>query len=115
MLPSANLSVNKMGLRSKLKNRIKEAIENVKALSKLVSDEASHPGRPQPHMAARNPMWGGQDEAPKEQNTPQKEEPPKSDEVKPVETKDSDGEDFWYLRYEDNEGWDDPNPGQKKD
>ena len=99
-----------MGFRSKLKNRLKGALENVKALSKLVSDEASHPGRPQPHMAARNPMWGGQDDAPKssvEESEPTPEES--------VDANDPEEEAPWYLKYEDNEGWDDPNPGLKKD
>ena len=104
-----------MGVRSKVKGRIKEVLDNVKALFTLVSDEASHPGRPQPHMAARNPMWGGEDEAPKEDIKQPENKASKSDENAPVETKDSDGEDFWYLRYEDNEGWDDPNPGQNND
>ena len=93
-----------MGLRSKFKKRLKDAIENVKALSKLVADEANHPGRPQPHMAARNPSWGGQEE-------PAKDPPPNK---KKANVSASDDGDFWYLR-DDNEGWDDPNPGNNKD
>ena len=48
-----------MGLRSRLKNKIKGTLEGVGALAKVIHDEANHPGRPQPHMAARNPLWGG--------------------------------------------------------
>jgi len=48
-----------VGLRSRLKNKIKGTLEGVGALAKVIHDEANHPGRPQPHMAARNPLWGG--------------------------------------------------------
>ena len=48
-----------MGLRSRLKNKIKGTLEGVGVLAKVIHDEANHPGRPQPHMAARNPLWGG--------------------------------------------------------
>lgn len=50
-----------MGLRSKLKGKIKDTVQGVSALARIIHDEANHPGRPQPHMAARNPLWGGGD------------------------------------------------------
>ena len=50
-----------MGLRSRLKGKLKETVQGVSALARVIHDEANHPGRPQPHMAARNPLWGGGD------------------------------------------------------
>ena len=93
-----------MGLRSRFKKRLKDALENVKALSKVVAEEANHPGRPQPHMAARNPSWGGQE------NTAENAGEKPSSKPKKSNVSASDDGDFWYLR-DDNEGWDDPNPG----
>ena len=93
-----------MGILQKIKHKLKAKVRDVRALSLLIRDEAKHPGRPQPHMAARNPMWGGED-------TPN----PKPDSDAPAApdsdaSQESDG-DFWYLRGDD-EGWSDPNPGQ---
>ena len=60
-----------MGLRSRLKNKIKGTLEGVGVLAKVIHDEANHPGRPQPHMAARNPLWGGGEvERPKTEDSP---------------------------------------------
>lgn len=92
-----------MGLRSQIKSKIKEGLKNIKSLAFLIHDEASHPGRPQPHMAARNPMWGGEDSPP--------EEPPIEHEL-PEERMAPDGGEFWFLKG-DAEGWHETNPGLK--
>lgn len=95
-----------MGLRSRIKQKIMDRLKNFRALWGIIKDEANHPGRPQPHMAARNPLYGGEEEP----QAPKKEEPPSP---KPASTNSSGGDDdFWYLRGDD-EGWSDPNPGQK--
>ena len=42
----------------------------------MVNEEAKHPGRPQPHMVARNPLWGGESGPnPDKTEVPQVEEP----------------------------------------
>lgn len=112
-----------MGFRSRLKGKIKETLQGVGALAKVIHDEANHPGRPQPHMAARNPLWGGGDPN-------QQEDPPVSTEVdstaqtsmetasvKEVTVKGSETEapeevDYWFLNDEDGEGddWSKTNP-----
>ena len=53
-----------MSLRSKIKQRIRETIDNLGILAKVLHDESQYPGRPQPHMAARHPLWGGEDSPP---------------------------------------------------
>ena len=90
-----------MSFLSRIKGKIKGRIKDVRALVNIIHNEAKHPGRPQPHMAARNPLYGGVEE---EQASKKTSPPPKEDIVEK--------EDFWYLRG-DNEGWSDPNPGKK--
>lgn len=106
-----------MGLRSRLKGKIKETLEGVGVLAKVIHDEANHPGRPQPHMAARNPLWGG-GEVDDEENP----DPPDSDDAtKQSTTQDAEAEsvsqpteevDYWFLNDEDGEGddWSLTNP-----
>ena len=94
-----------MGLRSRIKQKITDRLKNFRALWGIIKDEANHPGRPQPHMAARNPLYGGEEEPQAAQESPPSPSP------EPSSSKDDDG-DFWYLRGDD-EGWSDPNPGQK--
>ena len=96
-----------MGFRSRLKGRLKSAVGNVKALAAVINEEANHPGRPSPHMAARNPMWGGED-------TPVSSEDAAADTAQPAseaqeKSKSEDG-DFWFLNYDDVDGWDVTNP-----
>lgn len=96
-----------MGFRSRLKGRLKSAVGNVKALAAVINEEANHPGRPSPHMAARNPMWGGED-------TPVSSEDAATDTAQPAseaqeKSKSEDG-DFWFLNYDDVDGWDVTNP-----
>ena len=104
-----------MDLLQKIKRKVKERLRNIRTLSALIREEAKYPGRPQPHMAARNPMWGGE-ENPTEARTgsptanPNASMPPKP-KVEPSDNVEED-QDFWYLRG-DNEGWSDPNPGKK--
>jgi hypothetical protein len=107
-----------MGFRSKFKGRIKKALNNVKNLTAVVSEEANHPGRPQPHMAARNPMWGGKEDPSTKTSdsvTPEDTVKPSSVSQQAAKPEPSEEEDYWFLKYEDNEGWEDPNPGQDKD
>jgi hypothetical protein len=101
-----------MGLRTQLKNKLKETLQNIKSLSFLIHEESKYPGRPQPHMAARNPMWGGEDSAPAEQEASKAAKEAAASE-QPVDTRDASGEEFWFLKYDDNEGWDETNPGEK--
>lgn len=110
-----------MGLRSRLKNKVKGAIEGVGALAKVIHDEANHPGRPQPHMAARNPLWGGgevdradkEDADNSEPNGVVGNEGSQTDaaqpETPPVDTEEVD---YWFLNDEDGEGddWSKTNP-----
>jgi hypothetical protein len=106
-----------MGLRSRLKGKIKETLEGVGVLAKVIHDEANHPGRPQPHMAARNPLWGGgevdgeenlensdSDEAVVQSTTQDAEAEPASPPTEEV--------DYWFLNDEDGEGddWSLTNP-----
>ena len=100
-----------MGLRSRLKNKIKGTLEGVGALAKVIHDEANHPGRPQPHMAARNPLWGG--------GEVERAEQPSSDEENEEPTtsvdQSSSGEpeaDYWFLHDPDGEAddWSKTNP-----
>ena len=75
----------------------------------MVNEEAKHPGRPQPHMVARNPLWGGESGPnPDKTEVPQVEEPSPSPKAEKADEESE--QDFWYLRGDD-EGWSDPNPG----
>ncbi len=95
----------KMGFRQRIKSKIKEGLRNVGALAKFIQDESNHPGRPQPHMTAKNPLWGGEHSPPSKQNSPQE---------KPSETSSDDSDEFWFLKEGDTEGWHETNPGLKK-
>ena len=102
-----------MGFRNRLKSKVRSAVGNLRPLGAVLHEEANHPGRPQPHMASRNPVWGGESGA---VDPVDREDPPLS--PSPVDSPDApegDDEVPWYLKYEDNEGWDDPNPGMPKD
>lgn len=101
-----------MGLRDRLKERLKKGLKNIKALASVVHEESKYPGRPQPHMAARNPMWGG-DESPPESSSEIQQET-SSVETFPEDERAPDGGQFWFLKG-DAEGWHETNPGQKKD
>jgi len=96
-----------MGIRDRLKRRIGKVHEAVKS----VRDEAGHPGRPQPHMAQRNPAWGGNKDEPPEGVTPQAAvpDPYAEPEVREDEEAPGGGE-FWFLKEGDSEGWDQTDP-----
>jgi hypothetical protein len=106
-----------MGLRSRLKKKIKGTLEGVGVLAKVIHDEANHPGRPQPHMAARNPLWGGGDVGRSET-----EDSPISDSDAQVHSTTSDTTnqsvesepeaDYWFLHDPDGEAddWSKTNP-----
>ena len=97
-----------MGIRDRLKKKIGQVHEAVKS----VREEASHPGRPQPHMAQRNPMWGGNKDAPPEGVTPQTAVPdPYAEPDARTESEGAPGGgEFWFLKEGDSEGWDQTNP-----
>jgi len=100
-----------MGFRTRIKSKIKEALGDVRALFHMVNEEAKHPGRPQPHMVARNPIWGGENGPnPDKTEVVENEQKPQEADKKNVK-EESEDQDFWYLRGDD-EGWSDPNPGQ---
>lgn len=105
-----------MGIRDRIKSRLKSGVSNIKALAAVIHDEANHPGRPSPHMAARNPMWGGETGAAVEDDGSTQEtslslaEPPIEHPV-PEERRAPDGEEFWFLKDDDAEGWSETNPG----
>lgn len=101
-----------MGFRTRLKNKLKEVLKGFKAFGFLIHEESKYPGRPQPHMAARNPMWGGEEMSPEEREAEQAAKDAAAGE-QPVDTRDSSGEEFWFLKYDDNEGWEETNPGKK--
>ena len=101
-----------MGLRSRLKNKIKGTLEGVGALAKVIHDEANHPGRPQPHMAARNPLWGGGEV--ERTDKPSSKEENEEQSTASVE-QGSSGEpeaDYWFLHDPDGEAddWSKTNP-----
>ena len=120
-----------MGIRS----RVKKALQKVRVLAQVIHEESKYPGRPQPHVAAKNPLWGGGDarddqskdtnskqESPeessniqnsevKENPTPQHKEGPKNNDQGSLN---EEGADYWFLQYDDVEGWNESNPGQKK-
>jgi hypothetical protein len=103
-----------VGIRDRIKRRLKGARD----LLGQVSEEASYPGRPQPHMAARNPLWGGAEDKPPPDVTPKTSVPAApstpSAGVDPYASSDAtpEGEDdYWFLK--DNEvedGWRETNP-----
>lgn len=105
-----------MGIRDRIKSRLKSGVSNIKALAAVIHDEANHPGRPSPHMAARNPMWGGEtgaavaEDSPTQETSSSSTEPPIEHPV-PEERRAPDGEEFWFLKDDDAEGWSETNPG----
>ena len=111
-----------MGIRSKIKSRLKQKLGQLKVLAAVVQDEANHPGRPQPHMAARNPFWGGDENLGRGETEDQQQEEAdlevsteKSSEAATNKgSLEEEEADFWFLKYEDNEGWNETNPGKKK-
>ena len=110
-----------MGLRSRLKNKIKGTLEGVGVLAKVIHDEANHPGRPQPHMAARNPLWGGGEverenlaestdrESESDGEELQSQAASSSDDKRPTEEAQPD---YWFLHDPDGEAddWSKTNP-----
>ena len=100
-----------MGLRSKLKGRIKEGLSNFKTLGKVIHEEAKHPGRPQPHMVARNPLWGGENSTVHEEMEQKQQE---IDHPIPEERRSPDGEEFWFLKDNDGDDWSATNPGNQR-
>ena len=102
-----------MGLRGRIKGRIKETIGGFGALARIIHDEANHPGRPQPHMAARNPLWGGGEvDEPSEPENPVEEASVESTTPAQSETEDAD---YWFLDDPDGEAddWSMTNPKKK--
>ena len=107
-----------MGFRARIKAKIKGAIGNVDALAKIIHDEANHPGRPQPHMAAKNPLWGGGD--PSEQNesangkleSSSSEKKSQAEKTEISESTEQSEADFWFLKQDAEEGddWSKVNP-----
>ena len=102
-----------MGIRDRFKRRVKTGISSVKALAAVIHDEANHPGRPAPHMAARNPMWGGEsgEAIENETGTAHSAPEPPIEHPVPEERRAPDGEEFWFLKDDDAEGWSETNPG----
>ena len=111
-----------MGLRSRLKSKVKQSLENIQILGKVIHDEAKHPGRPQPHMVARNPLWGGQDTPPSSsasmsvkddlQMDSQKDSlKANSETVDNPEVQNAEESDFWFLS-EAEDDWSQTNPGK---
>ena len=105
-----------MGLRSRLKGKIKDTVQGVSALARIIHDEANHPGRPQPHMAARNPLWGGGDVTENE-NEESRDSASSMSSDQPVDTattpESSETEaDYWFLNDPDGEvdDWSRTNP-----
>lgn len=96
-------------------------MRKVRDLLKDVAEEANYPGRPQPHMAARNPLWGGEPDQPRPgtpapKPTPQSSGPP-SGAVDPFAQSPSSGretgDEYWFLKdNEEEDGWRETNPGK---
>ena len=105
-----------MGLRDRIKEKLKARLQDIRALVNVIHDEAKHPGRPQPHMAARNPLYGGEERVPAQEsdsdNQSTSPDTTKAAQNTPEPKQDSD--DFWYLRGDD-EGWSNLNPGKQED
>ena len=119
-----------MGIRS----RVKKGLQKIRVLARVIHEESKYPGRPQPHVAAKNPLWGGGDaregESEDTRETEDKEETisaqtpvdkdtSTSQQKEGVENHDQgslneEGADYWFLQYDDVEGWNESNPGQKK-
>ena len=104
-----------MGLRDRIKQRLKAAV----GLAQAVHEEAQYPGRPQPHMAARNPLWGGAEDKPPPgtaEHTNASPPPPAPEGMDPYTSNDVAPEkedDYWFLKGEPVEdGWRDTNPGK---
>ena len=92
-----------MGLRDRLKGRLKSIRDGVKE----IHEEARHPGRPAPHMVPRNKLWAAEEG----KSPPPPAEKSSSPEIDPYKRKAAVKEDqeFWFLEG-DNEGWDQTNP-----
>ena len=101
-----------MGLRGRIKGRIKETIGGFGALARIIHDEANRPGRPQPHMAARNPLWGGGEV---DVSEPQNTEEEASVESKATAQSNTEDADYWFLDDPDGEAddWSMTNPKKK--
>lgn len=113
-----------MGFRARIRAKIKGAIGNVDALAKIIHDEANHPGRPQPHMAAKHPLWGGGDpsgqneaaneklESPSVEKRAQAKKVDEADNAKIAEQPEQVEADFWFLKQDAEEGddWSKVNP-----
>jgi hypothetical protein len=101
-----------MGLRSRLKNKIKGTLEGVGALARVIHDEANHPGRPQPHMAARNPLWGGGEVERPNKDAPMDEESQSVVSDTDQGSTDEQEADYWFLHDPDGEAddWSKTNP-----
>jgi len=108
-----------MGLRSRLKGKIKQTLEGVGVLAKVIHDEANHPGRPQPHMAARNPLWGGGEteedgglDSENQTENPSSAESDAQSGTTEAVSQPNEEVDYWFLNDEDGEGddWSLTNP-----
>ena len=128
-----------MGIRS----RVKKTLEKIRVLAQVIHEESKYPGRPQPHVAAQNPLWGGGDsredanlqtktktktnaeqassESVHSQDTPisgsnectEIQEPAKETKTSDQGSLNEEGADYWFLQYDDVEGWNESNPGQQ--
>ena len=131
--------IKTMGIRS----RVKKTLQKIRVLARVIHDESKYPGRPQPHVAAQNPLWGGGDartdtenkdmdnKEPDNIDTEQDSSTVQKNPVSPTaqdasvsslqqEKNDQgslneEGADYRFLQYDDVEGWNESNPGQKKD
>jgi hypothetical protein len=92
-----------MGLRDRIKGRLKSIREGAKE----IHEEARHPGRPAPHMVPRNKLWAAEEG----KSPPPPPEQASKQEIDPFKRQDAVKEDqeFWFLEG-DNEGWDQTNP-----
>lgn len=120
--------IKTMGIRS----RVKKTLQKIRVLARVIHDESKYPGRPQPHVAAQNPLWGGGDtrtdteskDTEQDSSTVQKTPVPPTEQDTSVSSPqeennnqgslNEEGADYWFLQYEDVEGWNESNPGQKK-
>ena len=129
-----------MGIRS----RVKKGLQKIRVLARVIHEESKYPGRPQPHVAAKNPLWGGGDTREGEEKEETEKEETEKEETEKEETEktasaqalvenntstsqqkeseenndsgslNEEGADYWFLQYDDVEGWNESNPGQKK-
>ena len=107
-----------MGLRGRIKGRIKDTLGGVSALARIIHDEANHPGRPQPHMAARNPLWGGgevEDEDSPDSDTSQEDQSLENSTEQESVQSETEEADYWFLHDPDGEAddWSKTNPKKK--